>query len=127
MTKFQATRSVHRPDAAVPAQQPLSPPVYRAATYRFDTAQEYSDVLADRAPGYSYSRIDNPTSDAFAAAVAALEGYRIVGEIVGQPFASGMAAISTTVMAQVSAGDHIVAQAALYGGTYSLLAHVLAR
>lgn len=122
MTKFQSTAAVHRPDVAVPPQRPLAPPVYRAATYRFETAQDYSDVLGDRAPGYSYSRIDNPTSDAFAAAVAALEG----GE-AGQPFASGMAAISTSVLAHVGAGDHVVCQAALYGGTWSLFARVLAR
>jgi cystathionine beta-lyase/cystathionine gamma-synthase len=122
MTKFHSTSAVHRPDVAVPTQRPLAPPVYRAATYGFGTAQEYSDVLGDRAPGYSYSRIDNPTSDAFAAAVAALEG----GE-AAQPFASGMAAISTSVLAHVGAGDHIVCQAALYGGTWSLFARVLSR
>ena len=123
----EATRAVLTPSPAVPEQPPLGLPVYRTAAYRFQTAQDYSDVLGDRAPGFSYSRIDNPTSDAFAAAVAALEGYRVAGEVVGQPFASGMAAISTTVMSQVSAGDHIVAQAALYGGTWSLLANVLSR
>ena len=124
MTKFhgEATRAVHRPDPIVPAQQPLALPVYRTSTYRFDSAQEYSDVLGDQRPGYSYSRIDNPTSDAFAAAVAALEGAA-----AGQPFASGMAAISTSVLAHVGAGDHIVCQAALYGGTWSLFARVLAR
>jgi cystathionine beta-lyase/cystathionine gamma-synthase len=123
----EATRAVHTPDPAVPAQRPLGLPVYRTAAYVFDSAQDYSEVLADRAPGYSYSRIDNPTADAFAAAVAALEGHGVEGEIVGQPFASGMAAISTTVLARVSAGDHIVCQAALYGGTWSLFANVLAR
>ncbi len=123
----EATRAVGSPGAVVPPQPPLGLPVYRTAAYLFGSAQEYSDVLGDRAPGFSYSRIDNPTSDAFAAAVAALEGYRIEDEIVGQPFASGMAAISTTVMALVSAGDHVVAQASLYGGTYSLFANVLSR
>jgi cystathionine gamma-synthase/O-acetylhomoserine (thiol)-lyase len=123
----EATRAVHSPDPVVPAQRPLGLPVYRTAVYVFDSAEEYSDILGDRMPGFSYSRIDNPTCDAFAAAVAALEGHGIDGEIVGQPFASGMAAISTTVMAHVSAGDHIVCQAALYGGTWSLFANVLAR
>jgi cystathionine gamma-synthase/O-acetylhomoserine (thiol)-lyase len=123
----ESTRAVHSPDPVVPAQRPLGLPVYRTAVYVFDSAEEYSDILGDRTPGFSYSRIDNPTCDAFAAAVAALEGHVVDGEIVGQPFASGMAAISTTVMAHVSAGDHVVCQAALYGGTWSLFANVLAR
>ena len=97
-------------------------PVYRTATFEFETMQDYADVLGRRRAGYVYSRIDNPTSDAFASAVAALEGAE-----AGQPFASGMAAISTTLLALVSAGDHIVAQPDLYGGTWALLTSVLPR
>ena len=84
--------------------------------------QAYSDVLGGRVGGYVYGRVDNPTSDAFAAAVAALEGAE-----AGQPFASGMAAISTTLLALLNAGDHVVAQADLYGGTFSVLTSVLPR
>ena len=102
-------------------------PVYRSAAFVFATAQEYADVLGDRAPGYVYSRVDNPTSDAFAQGVAALEGARVEAAVEGQPFASGMAAISTTLMALTGAGGHVVAPAAIYGGTYSVLRHVLAR
>ncbi len=106
----------------MPAQLPVGLPVYRTAVYRFDTMQDYADVLGGRTAGYVYSRIDNPTSDAFAAAVAALEGAES-----GQPFASGMAAISTTLLSLLKAGDHVVAQAALYGGTFALLSTVLPR
>ncbi len=116
------TRSVHLPDPPVPEERPLGLPVYRTSTFVFETAEDYSDVLGNRAPGYVYTRIDNPTVDAFANAVAALEGAE-----VAQPFASGMAAISTTLLTFLSAGDHVVAQRALYGGTYSMLAHVLPR
>jgi cystathionine gamma-synthase/O-acetylhomoserine (thiol)-lyase len=84
-------------------------------------------VLGNRAPGYVYSRIDNPTVDAFAAAVAALEGHAVDGEVAGQAFASGMAAISTVLLAFLEAGAHVVASRELYGGTYSLLHHVLPR
>ena len=114
------TRAVHAPPAAVPAHPPYAPPVYRTSVFPFETAEEYADVLGGRAPGYVYSRIDNPTSDAFAAAVAALESAD-----AGQPFASGMAAISTTLLTFLSAGDHVVAQSSLYGGTYALFAQVL--
>ncbi len=121
------TRAVHTPALAPPTQRPLGLPVYRTASFGFDSAQEYSDVLGDRAPGYVYSRIDNPTVDAFAARVAALEGLRVDGEVVGQAFASGMAAISTTLLAFLEAGAHVVASRELYGGTYSLLHNVLPR
>lgn len=49
-------------------------PVYRTAAFRFSSAQEYADVLGGQEAGYSYSRVDNPTADAFAQAVASLEG-----------------------------------------------------
>ncbi len=117
-----ATRAVHTPAPPVPAERPLGLPVHRTAAFAFDSAEDYSDILNDRVPGYSYSRVDNPTVDAFASAVAALEGAP-----AGQGFASGMAAISTTLLSLVSAGDHVVAQAHLYGGTYSVLRHVVQR
>src|SRR3954447_11478101 len=87
------TRAVHLPPPPIPRQASIGTPVWRTASFAFDTSQEYADVLGDRAPGYSYSRIDNPTADAFAQAVAALEGAR-VGGVTGQAFGSGMAAIS---------------------------------
>ncbi len=121
------TRAVHTPPHPVPEQRPFGLPVYRSAVFGFDTAQEYADVLGNRAPGYVYSRIDNPTVDAFAAGVAALEGHAVDGEVVGQAFASGMAAISTVLLTFLEAGAHVVASRELYGGTYSLLLHVLPR
>lgn len=119
------TRAVHTPLFTQPQQRPLGLPVYRTAAFGFDTAQEYADVLGDRTPGYSYSRIDNPTVDAFAAGVAALEGHRVDGEVIGQAFASGMAAISTVFLTFLEAGANVVASREIYGGTYSLLHHVL--
>lgn len=120
------TRAVHLPPPPVPSQAPLGGTVWRSSTFAFGTSQEYADVLGDRAPGYTYSRIDNPTSDGFAAAVAALEGARI-GGVTGQAFASGMAAISSVLLAYTHAGAHVVAPAAAYGGTYALLAELLSR
>jgi cystathionine beta-lyase/cystathionine gamma-synthase len=111
----------------VPAERPLGLPVYRTSTFEFASAHDYAEVLGDRAPGYVYSRIDNPTADAFAAAVASLEGVAVEGEVVGQPFASGMAAISTVLMTLCDAGAHVVAPYELYGGTFSLLSNVLSR
>ncbi|GAC1324431.1 MAG: cystathionine gamma-synthase [Mycobacteriales bacterium] len=123
----EGTRAVHAPAPPPLAERPLGLPVYRSTTFAFDTAQDYSDVLSDRKAGYTYSRIDNPTADAFARALAALESRGVDGEVTGQAFASGMAAISTVLMAVAGAGAHVVAPRAVYGGTYSLLSRVLPR
>src|SRR4051812_620020 len=127
MTSGEHTRAVHTPSAPVPAQEPLGLPVYRTAAWAFDTADEYRDLLNGTRPGYSYSRIDNPTADAFAQGVAAMEGVNVEAPVVGQPFASGMAAISNVLMTLTRAGAHVVCPREVYGGTYGLLTHVLAR
>jgi O-acetylhomoserine/O-acetylserine sulfhydrylase-like pyridoxal-dependent enzyme len=102
-------------------------PTYRTSAFIFDTAQDYTDVLGDRRPGYSYSRVDNPTADAFAIGLAALESHGVDHPVAAQPFASGMAAISTVLLTLSDAGSHIVAPAAVYGGTYGAIEHILGR
>ncbi len=106
-------------------QDALVPPVVHASTYVVDSARELAELLDGTRDGYSYARIDSPTADAFAAAVAALEDRS--GAARGQAFASGMAAIATTFLALLAPGDHIVAPASCYGGTYQLLRGTLAR
>jgi cystathionine beta-lyase/cystathionine gamma-synthase len=123
----EGTRSVHPPAPPSLTSEPIVPPVIHASTFAFETAQEYSDVLGGRAPGFSYSRIDNPTAAAFASAVAALESIRVDEDIVGEAFGSGMAAITAVLLAFTGSGVHVVAPAACYGGSFSLLRHVLAR
>ncbi|HEX8008644.1 MAG TPA: aminotransferase class I/II-fold pyridoxal phosphate-dependent enzyme [Trebonia sp.] len=121
------TRAVHLPPVPEPAQRPIGTPVYRTAAFEFSSAEEYAAVLNDQVPGYSYSRIDNPTVDAFARAVAALEGANLPRWPAAQAFASGMAAISGVFWTFARTGAHVVASSALYGGTYSLLRNVLGR
>jgi cystathionine beta-lyase/cystathionine gamma-synthase len=118
----QATRAVHGPEAPRPGQVPLGLPVYRTTAYRHASAKEYAQIVADVTGGYVYSRIDNPTADAFASGIAAMEGAE-----AGQPFASGMAAIATVLSTLTGAGAHIVAPKEAYGGTYALITTVLAR
>ena len=84
-------------------------------------------MLNDQAPGYSYSRIDNPTVDGFARAVAALEGANMSRWPAAQGFASGMGAISGVFWTYLRSGAHVVCSSAVYGGTYSLLRNVLSR
>lgn len=112
-----------------PQQDALVPPVMHGSTYVVDSAQDLNDLLDGRRVGYSYARIDNPTADAFGSALAAMEepSDPAEGSVVGQAFASGMAAISTTLISLLSPGDHLVAPASCYGGTYQLLRNTLAR
>jgi cystathionine beta-lyase/cystathionine gamma-synthase len=108
-------------------QRPVGTPIHRTAAFTFGSAGEYSAVLGDQLPGYSYSRIDNPTVDAFARAVAALEGANLSRWPAAQAFASGMAAISGVFWTFLRAGAHVVCSSAVYGGSYSLLRTVLSR
>jgi O-acetylhomoserine/O-acetylserine sulfhydrylase-like pyridoxal-dependent enzyme len=121
------TRAVHSPRPDLTGVRTLGLPTYRTSAFEFDRTEDYADVLGDRKPGYSYSRIDNPTADAFALGVAALEAHGLDHPVGAQPFASGMAAISTVFLTLAGAGRHVVAPAAVYGGTYGLVQHVLAR
>jgi cystathionine beta-lyase/cystathionine gamma-synthase len=108
-------------------QRPVGTPIHRTAAFAFGSSGEYSAILGDQMPGYSYSRIDNPTVDAFARAVAALEGANLSRWPAAQAFASGMAAISGVFWTFLRAGAHVVCSSAVYGGTYSLLRTVLSR
>jgi len=98
---------------------PVIPPVYLTATYHFEKSDDLIDVVQNRS-GYIYSRWDNPTIVEVENTLADLEGYqRSLG------FSSGMAAITTTILALVSAGDRIVSTREIYGGTFEFLNEVL--
>ena len=99
--------------------KPVIPPIYMTATYQFDSSDDLIDVV-QRRRGYIYSRWDNPSVVEVENALAALEGYeRALG------FGSGMAAITTAVMAHVRSGDRIVTTREVYGGTYEFMDTVL--
>ena len=123
----ESTRAVHPPQPEPFTQELLGLAVHRSAAFRFESAQEYADLLDGHRAGYSYSRIANPTTEAFAQAVAALEGVRVDGEVVAEPFGSGMGAILATLMSLTATGAHVVAPAEIYGNTYSALTGLLAR
>ncbi|OQX82564.1 hypothetical protein B6D60_11980 [candidate division KSB1 bacterium 4484_87] len=95
--------------------KPVIPPVVFSATYRFEDSDELIDVVQHRS-GYLYSRWDNPTVREAEAMLAQIEGYE-----AGVGFGSGMAAITTAVMALVQKGGRVVAQTEIYGGTFQFL------
>src|SRR6266545_3517887 len=116
------TRAVHGVRGPAPAGSPLAVPIWQTSTFSFDDAEHYAHTLHQPREGFVYTRYENPTSAALEATVADLEGAA-----QGMATASGMGAISAVLLSLAGAGDHLVAQRALYGGTYSLLTTVAAR
>ncbi len=108
-----------RPDPATDAR---AVPIYQTTSYVFrDSAHAAARFgLADA--GNIYGRLTNSTQDVLEKRIAALEGG-----VAALATASGAAAITYTIQALAQAGDHIVAQKTIYGGTYNLLAHTLAQ
>lgn len=97
-------------------------PIYQSTSYVFKNADHAAGVFSLAEPGFIYTRLNNPTNDVLEQRLAALEGG--IGAVVT---ASGMAAINTTLLTLLKAGDHIVAAGSLYGGTYNLLNVTLPR
>ena len=102
-------------------QLPSAIPIYQSAAFSAADAAELGDVLTGARAGYAYSRVDNPTTAALAAAVAELESAE-----AGLAFATGMSAIHAAIVSVVRAGQTIVATRALYGTTRDLLVRIMA-
>ncbi len=90
-------------------------PIYQTTTFKYDTTQHMADLFDLKASGYFYTRLANPTNDAVAKKIAALEGG--VAAILTS---SGQAANLFAIINLCSAGDHVVCSAQIYGGTYNL-------
>lgn len=116
------TRLIH--GAYVPDQitGATSTPIIQSTAFAYRSAEDIEAVFAGRETGYVYSRIANPTVSAFEARLTALEDG--LGAIA---VSSGMAAISSLVLALAGSGEEIVAGSSLFGGTYSLFRHTLSR
>ncbi len=97
-----------------------SVPVVQSSSFAYATAEALEDVFRGRAVGQVYTRLGNPTTEALERRLALLEGG---GAAIAT--ASGMAAITTTVMTIVRAGDEILASSSLFGGTFSLFRDTL--
>lgn len=97
-------------------------PLYQSTSYVFKNSDHAAAVFSLAEPGFIYTRLNNPTNDILEQRLADLEGG--IGAVVT---ASGTAAINTTLLTLLKAGDHIVASSSLYGGTYNLLSVTLPR
>ena len=95
-------------------------PIYQTVAYEFDDAQHGADLFNLAVPGNIYTRIMNPTNDVLEQRLAAMEGG-----LAALAVASGMAAINYAILTIAKSGDNIVSTPQLYGGTYTLFAHML--
>lgn len=95
--------------------EPRVVPIYQSTTYRYETSEQMADLFDLKASGYFYTRLQNPTNDAVAAKIAALEGG-----VAAMLTSSGQAASFYAILNLCSAGDHIVSASTIYGGTYNL-------
>lgn len=105
-----------------PATDSRAVPIYQTTSYVFRNSQHAADRFGLADAGNIYGRLTNSTQGVFEDRIAALEGG-----VAGLAVASGAAAITLAVQALAQAGDHIVAQKTIYGGTYNFLAHTFAQ
>lgn len=105
-----------------PATDSRAVPIYATTSYVFHDSAHAAARFGLADAGNIYGRLTNSTQDVFEKRIAALEGG-----VAALAVASGAAAITYTLQALAQAGDHIVAQKTIYGGTYNLLAHTLSR
>jgi O-acetylhomoserine (thiol)-lyase len=116
------TRALHAGGQPDPATGARAVPIYQSTSFVFEDTEDAADLFALQKYGVIYSRISNPTTAAFEERIASLEGG--IGSVATS---SGQAAEFLAVTTLCGAGDHIVAAAGLYGGTYSLLSTTLGR
>ena len=114
------TLAVHAGYETDPTTKSVVPPIYQTVAYEFDDAQHGADLFNLEVAGNIYTRIMNPTADVLEKRVAEMEGG-----IAGLALSAGSAAINYAVLTIAKAGANIVSVPQLYGGTYTLFAHML--
>jgi O-acetylhomoserine (thiol)-lyase len=101
---------------------PRQIPIIQSTTFKYDTSEDMGKLFDLEAPGYFYSRLQNPTCDYVAAKIAAMEGGT-----AGMLTSSGQAANFFAIFNICECGDHIVASSTIYGGTYNLIKVTLSK
>jgi len=117
-----STKAIHGYGGGDSLTGAVSLPIYQTSTYEFKNSQHGADLFAGEAEGFIYSRISNPTVDAFQREIACLEG----GE-AAQALGSGMAASFNAIMTDCKSGDSYISSETVYGGTHALNTHVMPR
>ncbi|MBX3615928.1 O-acetylhomoserine aminocarboxypropyltransferase/cysteine synthase family protein [Nitrosomonas sp.] len=114
------TIAIHTGYQTDPTTKAVAVPIYQTVAYEFDNAQHGADLFNLVVPGNIYTRIMNPTNDVLEQRVAALEGG-----VAALALSSGQAAIHYSIINIAETGNNIVSVPMLYGGTYTLFAHML--
>lgn len=118
----KATRAIHSGQSPDPTFGALAPPIYQTSTFVFSSVEQGAARFAGEDPGYTYTRMGNPTTRMLEDNVAALEGG-----YAGLATSSGMAAVTTAFLALLSSGDHMVGTEALYGPSRTVMEVEFAR
>lgn len=114
------TLAVHSGYETDPTTKSVAVPIYQTVAYEFDNAQHGADLFNLAVPGNIYTRIMNPTCDVLEKRMAALEGG-----LAALAVSAGSSAIHYAITTIAEAGDNIISVPQLYGGTYTLFAHLL--
>ena len=123
MPKKIDTIAVHAGAKACPSDvRSKISPIFASSVWSFDSLDQIDEVYEHRIPGYVYSRISNPGVEQLEQALSLLEGAEAAAA-----YSSGMAAITMSLLAELQAGDHVLAHQVLYGGTYTLFRSELSR
>lgn len=118
--KFETLQLHVGQEQADPATDSRAVPIYQTTSYVFHNSAHAAARFGLADPGNIYGRLTNSTQDVLEKRIAALEGG-----VAALATASGAAAVTYTIQALAQAGDHIVSQKTIYGGSYNLLAHTL--
>ena len=130
--KGLATAAIHACGSSLPEHAHVMP-IFATSSFTFDSAAQGMARFSGEEKGYTYSRFGNPTTNAAAKLIADLEAFGVTDkngntvEAWGLLTASGQAAMSAMIMANVSAGDTILSSHSLYGGTQEFFSSVLPR
>ncbi|MBB1481229.1 methionine gamma-lyase [Pseudoalteromonas sp. SG41-2] len=116
------SQCIHGPEKANDPHGALTAPLYQTSTFHFTSATQGAARFAGEEPGYIYTRLGNPTTTELEQKVAQLESCEAAAAT-----ATGMGAVSASVLSFLSQGDHLVASSALYGCTFAFFAHMLPR
>lgn len=100
--------------------EPRVLPIIQSTTFKYDSSEQMGKLFDLKESGYFYTRLSNPTNDAVANKIVALEGG-----VAGILTSSGQAANFYALLNILKAGDHVISSSAIYGGTYNLIAHTM--
>ncbi|MBQ4848984.1 methionine gamma-lyase [Pseudoalteromonas sp. MMG012] len=114
------TQCIHGPTHFDDPHGALTAPLYQTSTFKFKDAEQGAARFAGEEAGYIYTRLGNPTTTELEQKVAALEGMESAAAT-----ATGMGAVSASVLSFLEHGDHLIASNALYGCSFALFSHML--